>query len=196
MSGTGCLCRATSGQGAWSPWQMQQHMAPPHPPEDKKVHPKPAGGVQMSRMRGSTGCWGSRLPGLEPVKGFSCKTRTRPSSHMGYLWPHFAFRSDGEVCALLLPFRRYFCLLLLPSYPFGAALLGKHQSRSSWHNCQAKPRGAGGRAPRPRAPAALPLLLHRSAPRSSPAAKARGSSSGWPGLVLLGESLSPASSGT
>lgn len=148
-------------------------------------------------MHGSAGCWGSCLPGLEPVKGFSYKIRTRPSSHVVYLWPRFAFRSGREVCALLLPFRRYFCRLLLLSYPPGAALLGKHQSWSSWRDCRAKPRGAGGRAPRLRAPAAPPpLLLRRSAPLSSPAAKARGSSSGWPGLVLPGESLSPASSGT
>lgn len=40
--------RATSRQGVWPPWQMQQRVAPSHPPEDKRVHPKPTGDAQIS----------------------------------------------------------------------------------------------------------------------------------------------------
>lgn len=40
--------RATSRQGAWPPWQMQQPVTTCHPPEDKKVHPEPTRDAQMS----------------------------------------------------------------------------------------------------------------------------------------------------
>ena len=85
-------------------------------------------------MRGNAGCWGSRLPGLESVKDFPCTICTSPSSHMVHYWPHFTFRSGGEVWALLLPFRHHFCCLLSPSFPLGAVLLGKYRSWSSWHD--------------------------------------------------------------
>lgn len=145
MSGTGCLRRATSGQGVWPPWQMQQHVWLLILPKTRKSTQTPPG---MSSRAECTRVLVAGFHGnLQPVKGFSCKICTRPS-HTRCMFSH-AWRSEvagrSVICCSLsdVIFATSFCQVI----PSGLRCwLGQHRSWSSWHGSRAEPRGAGGRA--------------------------------------------------